>query len=148
MDRGVEGQIHLADIYHSQEDTSLGCGDCVCRSCLHWASGRCPYGGCYDDLRAEEDPYPKAHPAEPPRKLWSDWKKPGELDHWCRGGLFYPSHWCWFYVRYTGQRIRMCLESNVSIFQDGYVKCSYTPGCEECYQMFKKRIQKEEEDAK
>ena len=58
-----------------------GCGDCVCKSCLLWWSQRCPYGGCYDEHRAKVDPWPG-----PVRKSWTDWNKPGEQAHWCRGG--------------------------------------------------------------
>ena len=139
----IEGQMNLLEMYYALE-VSMGCDSCVCKRCLYWWSDRCPYGRCYDDLRAEDDPYPKAHPGEPPRKFWSDWQKPGEQEHWCRGGVFYASYWCWHYVRYTGQQVRTCMECNVSVFQDGYIQCSYPPGCEECYQRFEERMKQEE----
>lgn len=33
------------------------CSDCLCYYCLYYWSERCPYRGCYDDYRAQEDPY-------------------------------------------------------------------------------------------
>ena len=139
----IEGQMNLSEMYYAPE-VSMGCDSCVCKRCLYWWSDRCPYGRCYDDLRAEDDPYPKAHPGEPPRKFWSDWNKPGEQEHWCRGGSFYPSHWCWNYVRYTGHQVRECLMCNVSVFQDRYIWCSWPLGCEDCYQRFEERLQRKE----
>lgn len=134
----IEGQMSLSDLPNEPE-LSLLCKPCICNSCLYWWSGRCPYGGCYDDLRARENPYDKAHPDKPPRKIWSDWNKPGEQAHWCRGGSFYPSHWCWDYVKYEGQQVRTCLECNVSVFQDGYIRCGFPTGCEECYRRFEEK---------
>ena len=59
----MTGQISLIDYIHDRDGVTFGgCGKCVCRSCLYWWSGRCPYGGCYDKHRAEIDPYDKAHP--------------------------------------------------------------------------------------
>ena len=135
-----EGQMSLSDL-PNQLRNEWSCSKCVCKSCLYWWSGRCPYGGCYDDLRARENPYDKAHPDKPPRKLWSDWNKPGEQAHWCRGGSFYPSHWCWHYVRYEGQQVKGCLESAVNVYQDGYIYCPLVEcfGCEECYRRFKEK---------
>ena len=51
------------------------CSDCLCYYCLYYWSERCPYGGCYDDYRAQEDPYTDHYPE---RHLWSDSHKPGE----------------------------------------------------------------------
>lgn len=133
-----EGQMSLSDL-PDEPKWDWSCSKCVCETCLYRWSGRCPYGGCYDDLRSIENPYDKAHPDEPPRKIWSDWNKPGEQAHWCRGGSFYPSHWCWFYVRYEGQQVRTCLEYNVSVFQDGYIQCGFLPVCEECYRRFEEK---------
>ena len=137
-----EGQMSLSDL-PNQLQIDWSCSKCVCKSCLYWWSDRCPYGLCYDDLRAKDNPYDKAHLDKPPRKIWSNWNKPGEQAHWCRGGSFYPSHWCWHYVRYEGQQVRTCLEYNVSVFQDGYIRCGFLPGCEECYRRFEERMENE-----
>ena len=116
-----------------------GCDKCWCRSCLYWWSDRCPYGGCYDDLRAVEKPYDKAHPSEPPRKGWTNWKE--DQAYWCRGGATYPQQRCPHYAKYKGSTVKSCLFSNVQIFQDGYIQCSIIDniGCEECYRMFEKK---------
>ncbi len=115
------------------------CSRCICRSCLLWWSDRCPYGGCYDDHMAEIEPYDKAHPGEV-RKLWSEWNRPGEQAHWCRGGIFYGHSECKHYVQYKGSRCQSCLKSNVQIFQDGFISCSLIDhlGCERCYEEFEK----------
>ena len=141
-EKQCEGQMSLSDLTN-QLQIEWSCSKCVCKSCLYWWSDRCPYGLCYDDLRAKDNPYDKAHPDKPPRKIWSNWNKPGEQAHWCRGGSFYPSHWCWHYVRYEGQQVRTCLEYNVSVFQDGYIQCGFLPGCEECYRRFEERMENE-----
>ena len=95
-----------------------GCTGCCCRNCMFWWSQRCPYGGCFDDFRAQQDPYDRAH--------------------WCRGGVFFPIYACEHYVKYKGQQVKTCLKSNVSIFQDGYIECSLIDalGCEACYKEF------------
>lgn len=117
-----------------------GCSDCLCRSCLLWWSGRCPFGECYDEHRAKINPYDTAHPNMPPRKLWSNWNKPGEQAHWCRGGTFYPTNSCEHYIIYQEEKTicKSCLESNVTVFQDGYINCSILDsiGCQECYRRF------------
>ena len=119
-----------------QEMSIAGCRDCLCRTCLYWWSGRCPHGECYDDLRAERNPYDAAHPGEPPRTTWSNWR--GDQAHWCRGGTCYPQHLCSDYVEYQGSTVRSCLLNNVQLFQDGYIGCGLveTIGCEECYRRF------------
>lgn len=97
------------------------CSDCICRDCLYWWSGRCPYGGCYDDYRAQADPYDKAHPGEPPRTGWSHWET--DQAHWCRGGSYYHVRECGHFVKYEGQQVRECLKAQVSVFQDGFIRC-------------------------
>ena len=99
------------------------CGDCICRYCLYWWSSRCPYGQCFDDLRAKENPFDEKYPHRSPRKLWSDWAKDGEQAHWCRGGIVYPTDHCEYFEQYTGQRIVRCVEAQTQEFQDGYVIC-------------------------
>ena len=115
-----------------------GCSKCACRDCLMWWSARCPFGECYDDHRAEVIPYDKAHPGEPPRTTWTDWKT--DQAFWCRGGVCYPQEICEHYVHYTGQTVEECLCSMVSRFQDGYILCSIidTVGCTACYERFTK----------
>lgn len=124
---------------------AFGCSECVCDSCLYWWSSRCPYGECYDDYRTKADPYTAAHPEEPPRTAWSHWNRPGEQEHWCRGGIFYPCHFCWHYVRYERDKhkVKQCLVSNVDEFQDGYILCGYPPGCEECYRRFEEKMKED-----
>lgn len=75
----TEGQLTITDYLDARKDRTWGgCTGCACRNCLYWWSMRCPYGKCWDDHRADTDPYDKAHPGEPPRTWWSDWNKPGE----------------------------------------------------------------------
>lgn len=135
----MTGQISISEYIQARENTPFKhCGQCVCRSCLYWRSGRCPYGGCYDNHRAEIDPYDKAHPDKRPRTAWSDWNKPGEQAHWCRGGTFYPVSYCQQFVKYKGCQVKECLKCNVAVYQDGYIACSLvdTLGCTECYKEF------------
>ena len=131
----VAGQIDLF-AYVKERDRKVihHCGQCICENCLYWWSNRCPNGKCYDDRRAKENPYDKAHPDKPPRKAWSNWNKPGEQAHWCRGGIFYPITYCENFVKYEGQTVEDCVDAPIQIFQDGYVICSLkeTIGCDEC----------------
>lgn len=124
-----------------------GCSECICSGCLLRNSGRCPYGECYDEHRAKVNPYDAEHPNDPPRKFWSNWNKPGEQAHWCRGGMFYPAVACEHYIPYQEEKTvcKSCLEANVVIFQDGYIRCSIidTIGCEECFHRFEKEEQGE-----
>lgn len=131
----VAGQIDLF-AYVKERDRRVihHCGQCVCDSCLYKQSGRCPYGRCYDDRRAKENPYDKAHPDKPPRKAWSNWNKPGEQAHWCRGGMFYPEYYCEHFVKFEGVAVEECVDCNIAIYQDGYVSCGLKDniGCDEC----------------
>lgn len=130
----LDGQISITEYISTRDGIFQSCSSCACNTCLYWWSARCPYGGCYDDLRAKENPYDKAHPGEPPRTLWSDWNKPGEQAHWCRGGTFYPEHYCEEFVKYQGSAIEECVDCNIQVFQDGYISCSTkdSMGCEAC----------------
>lgn len=125
-------------------ELSFTCSSCICQSCLFFKSGRCPYGSCYDDKRATEDPFDKAHPDRPPRTLWSNWKT--EQMYWCRGGSFYPVNQCESYKKYTGAEVKECLKAPVVIYQDGYINCSLveTLGCEACYNEHCERIDRNE----
>lgn len=92
---------------------TASCNNCICSSCmLHW-SARCPYGSCYDDLRAKETPFDEAHPNRPPRTGWSRWKE--EQAFWCRGGLFYPVDQCKEYVLCQNPKVQDCLMSNLGV---------------------------------
>lgn len=117
-----------------------GCTGCVCNDCMKWWQSRCPYGGCFDDGRAETMPYSKAHPGVI-RKSWSEWDKPGEQEHWCRGGAFYPTRMCDRYVKYQKPVVRECLEANVVVWPDGYIDCSLVNaiGCEECMKRWEEK---------
>ena len=123
-----------------------GCGECVCLSCLMYHSGRCPYGGCWDDLRAIEQPYTEYH--SDIRKTWTNWNKPGEQEHWCRGGICYEFDGaCPSFIRFDPARkiVRTCLLANVEKFQDGFIRCSIIDsiGCEECYRRFEEEQKNE-----
>lgn len=126
--------------------TIASCGACLCRNCLRWWSNRCPYGGCYDDYRAEVNPYDKAHPDKPPRTLWSEWNRPGEQAHWCRGGIFYPTETCEHHIPYQHDKVKVvsCFDSNVVVYQDGYIQCSIidSVGCQECWRRFQEKRRK------
>lgn len=131
----MEGQINISEWQETIHQTySWTCRDCICKRCLYWWSSRCQYGECYDDLRARENPYDKAHPGKPPRDGWSNWNKPGEQAHWCRGGTFYITSQCDHYVRYQGQTVEHCVYEAISIFQDGYIGCGTKEriGCDAC----------------
>ena len=133
----MHGQISVFDYLNSIPEFSLGgCGPCICKKCLYWWSHRCPNGGCFDDNRAIEDPYDRAHPDKPPRTAWSDWNKPGEQEHWCRGGTCYPAYQCDHFKKYLGIKFEPCIRCNVSVYQDGYKYCSLVNnvGCEACYE--------------
>lgn len=136
----MDGQISLREWLTDYELTA-GC-QCMCRDCLYWWSLRCPYGGCYDDERARQNPYDLAHPGKLPRTGWTGWET--DQAHWCRGGVMYPAKYCQHFVRYEGQVVKNCLGCNVSVFQDGYILCSIvdTVGCVECYRRFKERREK------
>lgn len=127
----IDGQLDIFQ-YLSDTPAAMHCGCCVCKNCLYWWSGRCPYGDCFDDERARADPYDKAHPNEVPRTTWSNWSEPGEQAHWCRGGIFYPIRYYENFVKYKGSVIEECISCNIQVFQDGYISCSLkeTLGCE------------------
>ena len=134
-------QMSISEYLQARDNVRFKhCGQCVCQNCLYWWSGRCPFGGCYDDHRVEIDPYDKAHPSRPLRTAWSNWDKPGEQAHWCRGGIFYPVHYCQHFVKYNEEQhmVKDCLKAVVDVFQDGYIYCSLvdTLGCTECYKEF------------
>ena len=140
----MKGQITITDYLQTRDNILFGhCGQCVCDKCLYNVSGRCPYGRCGDDHRAKIDPYDKAHPGRPQRTAWSNWDKPGEQTHWCRGGIFYPVHYCPGFTKYKGCQVKECLKCNVAVYQDGYIACSLvdTLGCTECYKEFMKSME-------
>lgn len=120
--------------YVQERDRSTwgGCGSCICRSCLYWWSDRCPHGKCWDDHRAKVEPYDKAHPDKPQRIGWGNWRT--DQAYWCRGGAFYPVHYCGDFVKYTGSTVEDCVSAPVQTFQDGYIACTLMSqiGCEEC----------------
>lgn len=144
----MKGQITLEEYLKKQEHEIKHCGICICRNCMYWWSDRCPYGECYDDHRALEKPYDKIYPEKSPRTAWSDWNKPGEQQHWCRGGISYPVHYCDHFMKYKGQQVKSCIKANVSIFQDGYINCSMLEnyGCEKCYTELEAQQDKEDEE--
>lgn len=139
----MDGQITLEEWRHSRpKHTHGGCTGCACINCLYWWSSRCPHGTCWDDYRAVGDPYDKGHIEKSRRTNWSDWDKPGEQAHWCRGGENYPISYSTDFVKYKGQQVKTCLKANVSVFQDGYIYCCLVKsiGCEICYKEFEKKI--------
>jgi len=134
--RGAE----KGDAVAEYEMTMGGCGPCVCKKCLLWWSGRCPRGECWDEWRAVHEPWPG-----PVRRQWSDWDKPGEQAHWCRGGTCYATLACPDYIEYVKEQtiVQDCLEGAVVKYQDGYIQCSMIDviGCEECYRRFEARTE-------
>lgn len=116
-----------------------GCEDCICRSCLWYNSGRCPHGSCYDDYRAAFEPYNWKHGGT--RTAWSLCNEPGEQEHWCRGGTFYPAEGCADFVKYNGSTVKECLKANITEYQDGFQRCSLVEnyGCQKCYEEFLRR---------
>lgn len=137
------GQLSIISCLKIPVCSVMHCKDCLCKQCLFWWSGRCPVGECFDDARAKETPYDQAHKDRPPRTTWSDWNKPGEQAHWCRGGIFYPTGYCEHYRKYLGSQIKTCLKANVQVFQDGYISCSLieSSGCEVCYREFEEKLE-------
>lgn len=121
---------------------------CICEKCLYRWSGRCPHGRCYDDLRAKQNPYDKAHPDKPPRTSWSNWKE--DQAYWCRGGILYQAYECEQFVEYdkTKTIVKECLEAVIQVLQDGYIQCSLVDlmGCEECMRRFEDRINRKEDE--
>ena len=145
----MDGQLDIFGYLGSITNISLGgCGPCICRKCLYYQSDRCIYGFCYDDKRAQENPYDKAHSERPPRTAWSDWNKPGEQAHWCRGGIFYPVFQCDHFVRYAGIKFEPCIRCNVVVYQDGYRYCPLVDniGCKECYDFLMQKSDEMETD--
>lgn len=145
----INGQINIFDYLRGLPDMSLGgCGPCICKNCLYYQSGRCRYGHCYDDRRASDEPYDKAHPDCQPRTAWSDWNKPGEQAHWCRGGIFYPEYQCSSFKKYTGSKVEECIRCNTIVYQDGYRFCPLVDnlGCEACYGLMMQELEDMEED--
>lgn len=137
----MEDQINIFE-YMAKEYPKMslnGCGNCICRHCLYWWSNRCPFGKCWDDHRAQVNPYDKAHPDGPQRTGWSNWKT--DQAYWCRGGVCYPAYECEIYVKYTGQRVETCLDANVQVFQDGYILCSLVDiaRCKQCYERWERK---------
>lgn len=114
----------------------MSCTECVCRRCMRWWQGRCPWGACFDDLRAKVDPW-----AGPVRKTWSDWDKPGEQAHWCRGGVTHPVDRCLKFVSYRAPVVLDCIDAVVQKWPDGTIDCSLVDsvGCEECMRKFEER---------
>ncbi len=118
-----------------------GCRDCLCEDCLYRWSGRCPYGECYDDLRAKANPYDKAHPDDPPRTGWSTWES--DQAFWCRGGICYSAFDCRRYEKIDDRLTvaKECLCAHVTVYQDKYIRCPIIDkvGCKECYDRFIER---------
>ena len=115
------------------------CSKCICNNCFHRQRKNCPYGLCYDDKRAVEQPYQINFVND--YRNWSDINKPMERNHWCRNGIFYPVNKCSEFVMFKGVIVKECLKANVCIYQDGYISCSLIEGygCENCYKEFMKK---------
>lgn len=139
-------QLSLIDVI-SPKVRFGGCNGCICDTCMRWWQGRCPYGGCWDDRRAEIMPYNGEHPGVV-RTAWTDWNKPGEQAHWCRGGSFYPTKMCEHYVEYQRPMVRECLCAVVQVWPDGYVDCSMVEaiGCEACMRSWEEKQRAKEEE--
>lgn len=122
-----------------------GCSGCLCVSCLKYHARSCPNGGCYDDWRAAHQPYPGEE-----RRSWSEWNKPGEQAHWCRGGMFYEAKSCGDFVEYdAGQHtLHDCFGETVERFQDGTILCGFNEimGCKKCIEMYGDGLGEEAEE--
>ena len=143
----MDGQLDVLGYLRSLPDTVWGgCGPCICRRCLYYRSDRCRYGLCYDDKRASDDPYDKAHPDEPPRDAWSDWDKPGEQAHWWRGGICYPTYQCDHFKKFMGKRFEPCIRCDTVVYQDGHRYCPLVEviGCEACYESMMEGLEDKE----
>lgn len=108
------------------------CTDCVCFTCAHYRYyvGDCPYGDCIDDKRARDDPYPYGR-----RTGWSECDRPGEQEHWCRNGMFYPLTECGHYRRHEGKgSVKWCFGQNVTQYKEGVSCWTIRSGgsCEDC----------------
>lgn len=128
-------QIELTEI---QPTLSMaGCGDCMCRCCLHWWKGDCPHGECFDDYFCTVYPYRGEH------AFFSLINEGNQKEHWCRAGESWQhrEEECQHYVIYEGQIIRSCIGANVRVFQDGAIVCSIidSVGCAECYKRLEER---------
>lgn len=136
----LPGQISVFDQLEPHQVRIGGCGSCVCEICMRRWQSKCPFGGCWDDRRAEIMPYDVTHGGKI-RDLWSDWAKPGEQAHWCRGGCFYPAYVCEHFVPYERPLIRECLNAPVTIWKDGTLDCALVGviGCEECMRQWEER---------
>ena len=134
------GQLSVFDMLELPTISIGGCGRCVCNECMRWWQSRCPHGSCWDDQRAQIMPYDAAHGGKI-RKLWSDWNKPGEQAHWCRGGSFYPAHMCEHYAPYIRPKVQYCLNAAVRVWADGTIDCSLVDaiGCEKCMKIWEER---------
>jgi len=121
----------------------VSCSECLCRDCMLWWSSRCPYGDCWDDYRAKVEPFPGQE-----RRFWTNWNKPGEQAHWCRGGFSYPIADCPNYVKYQTPIIQFCLGENVQKWADGYIQCGLidTQGCKKCWERWSKAEELKGED--
>lgn len=137
----IKGQIDIFGYIKERQHASNSCEKCICEKCLYRWSSRCPYGGCYDKIRAVEEPYDRAHPNEAPRTAWSNWDQPGEQAHWCRGGSFYPAFYCEKFVKYTGCSVEECMDCPIQVFQDGYIICAlkHAIGCAACIDRYEGR---------
>ena len=148
MKKQIIGQIDIfGNLYGKKpHDEKMGlCSECICFSCLYYKSLRCPYGGCWDDFRASMKPYNICHPNKPQRNGWSNFDKPGEQAHWCRGGIFYIAQKCNNYIKYKDDKTKVveCLGCSITVFQDGYKQCSIidSVGCEKCYEEFLGKVE-------
>ncbi len=132
MDVPGAGPRRVGDGARAEQLTAMtGCSECLCRACLLWWSERCPFGGCWDDHRALVSPFPG-----PERRTWTNWDKPGEQAHWCRGGFFYPADACPEFRPYEPPVVQVCLLESVLKWPDGYIQCGLveTQGCRKCWE--------------
>lgn len=118
----------------------MSCKKCICGNCLNRYIQKCPYGECYDDKRAVEQPYCLNRIDN---RFWSDANKFMERAHWCRSGMFYPENKCENYVEYKGVVVQECIKANVLRYQDGTLICPLIDnyGCEKCYKEFERKME-------
>lgn len=82
----------------------------------------------------------------PPRDAWSDWDKPGEQAHWCRGGICYPTYRCDHFKKFMGKRFEPCIRCDTVVYQDGHRYCPLVEviGCEACYESMMEGLEDKE----
>lgn len=134
----IDGQLSIFDRLEPKPE--YACKGCICQECMRWWRKNCPYGGCYDEHRADVMPYYSLPPGTL-RTLQLGWRASGEHTHWCSGGTTYPEHMCEHHVPYEKPLRQECLNANVTKWKDGQIDCPLVDvwGCEKCMRVWEQR---------